>query len=54
MKLDYNFQPKGFRGSQGWYSRGYLPHFDGGEILQFTDITQQSINYVISMICLHF
>ena len=20
---------------KGWYSRGYLPHFDGGEILQF-------------------
>lgn len=20
---------------KGWYSRGYLPHFDGGETLQF-------------------
>jgi hypothetical protein len=20
---------------KGWYSRGYLPHFDGGEIIQF-------------------
>ena len=21
--------------SQGWHSRGYLPHFDGGELAQF-------------------
>lgn len=34
-KSDYNFQPKNFRSKQGWYNRGYLPHFDGGEILQF-------------------
>ena len=20
---------------QGWHSRGYLPHFDGGELVQF-------------------
>lgn len=20
---------------RGWYNRGYLPHFDGGEIVQF-------------------
>ena len=20
---------------RGWYSRGYLPHFDGGEVTQF-------------------
>lgn len=33
--MDFNFQPKGFRSKQGWYSRGYLPHFDGGEIFQF-------------------
>ena len=23
---------------KGWHSRGYLPHFDGGEILQFMTI----------------
>ncbi len=23
---------------RGWHSRGYLPHFDGGEILQFVTI----------------
>ena len=28
-QLNHSLQPK------GWYSRGYLPHFDGGEILQF-------------------
>ena len=32
---DYRFQPKGFRSNLGWYDRGYLPHFDGGEIPQF-------------------
>ena len=35
MKTNYNFQPKGLKSNQGWYSRGYLPHFDGGEIYQF-------------------
>ncbi len=35
MKPDYNFQPKGFRSNLGWYDRGYIPHFDGGEIPQF-------------------
>jgi putative DNA methylase len=35
MKGDYNFQPKGLKSKQGWYSRGYLPHFDGGETSQF-------------------
>ncbi|MFM9905600.1 MAG: REP-associated tyrosine transposase [Pyrinomonadaceae bacterium] len=35
IKGDYNFQPKGLKSRQGWSSRGYLPHFDGGEILQF-------------------
>jgi putative DNA methylase len=33
--VDYRFQPKGFRSSLGWYDRGYIPHFDGGEIPQF-------------------
>lgn len=23
------------RSGRGWYNRGYLPHFDGGEIVQF-------------------
>lgn len=32
---DYNFQPKGLKSPHGWTSRGYLPHFDGGEIAQF-------------------
>ncbi len=32
---DYRFQPKGFRSNLGWYDRGYIPHFDGGEIPQF-------------------
>ena len=35
MKGDYNFQPKGLKSKQGWYDRGYLPHFDGGERAQF-------------------
>ncbi len=35
MPTDYNFQPKGFRSNLGWYDRGYIPHFDGGEIPQF-------------------
>ncbi len=35
MPIDYNFQPKGFRSNLGWYNRGYIPHFDGGEIPQF-------------------
>ena len=35
MKLNYNFQPKNLHSQQGWYSRGYLPHFDGGEKAQF-------------------
>src|SRR5689334_22400329 len=33
--LDYRFQPKGLRSDLGWYDRGYIPHFDGGEIPQF-------------------
>jgi hypothetical protein len=32
---DYRFQPKGLRSNLGWYDRGYIPHFDGGEIPQF-------------------
>jgi hypothetical protein len=35
MATNYNFQPKGFRSNLGWYDRGYIPHFDGGEIAQF-------------------
>lgn len=35
MAMDYRFQPKGLRSNLGWYERGYLPHFDGGEIAQF-------------------
>jgi putative DNA methylase len=35
MPTDFNFQPKGFRSNLGWYSRGYIPHFDGGAIPQF-------------------
>ena len=35
MPTDYNFQTKGFRSNLGWYNRGYIPHFDGGEIPQF-------------------
>jgi hypothetical protein len=28
-------KPKGFKPDDGWYSRGYLPHYDGGAIPQF-------------------
>jgi REP element-mobilizing transposase RayT len=35
MPIDYRFQPKGSRSKLGWYDRGYIPHFDGGEIPQF-------------------
>jgi putative DNA methylase len=35
MATDYRFQPKGFRSDLGWYDRGYIPHFEGGEIPQF-------------------
>ena len=35
MPKDYRFQPKGLRSNLGWYDRGYIPHFDGGEIPQF-------------------
>src|SRR5688572_21620513 len=35
MPTDYRFQPKGLRSNLGWYNRGYIPHFDGGEIPQF-------------------
>ncbi len=35
MPTDYRFQPKGFHSNLGWYDRGYIPHFDGGEIAQF-------------------
>lgn len=33
--IDYRFQPKGFRSDLGWYNRGYIPHFEGGQIPQF-------------------
>ena len=32
---NYNFKPRDEVSKQGWYSRGYLPHFDGGETTQF-------------------
>jgi REP element-mobilizing transposase RayT len=35
MLVDHKFQPKGFRSNSGWYHRGYLPHFDGGQTPQF-------------------
>ena len=35
MPTDFNFQPKGLRSNLGWYHRGYIPHFEGGEIPQF-------------------
>ena len=33
--MDYRFEPKGLRSDLGWYDRGYIPHFDGGQISQF-------------------
>jgi len=33
--MDFRFQPKGLRSNLGWYDRGYIPHFDGGQISQF-------------------
>jgi len=33
--MDYRFQPKGLRSDLGWYDRGYIPHFDGGQTSQF-------------------
>lgn len=35
MPIDYNFPPKGLKSDLGWYDRGYIPHFDGGQIPQF-------------------
>jgi putative DNA methylase len=35
MPIDYNFPPKGLKSPQGWYTRGRLPHFEGGTIPQF-------------------
>ena len=35
MAVDYRFQPKGLKSNLGWYDRGYIPHFEGGEIAQF-------------------
>ncbi len=35
IKGNFNFKPRDEETKQGWYSRGYLPHFDGGETAQF-------------------
>lgn len=35
---NYNFQPRGEKSEFGWHSRGYIPHFDGGEVSQFVTI----------------
>lgn len=32
---DFRFQPKGLKSNLGWYDRGYILHFEGGEIPQF-------------------
>ena len=34
VAIDYRFQPKGLRSNLGWYDRGYIPHFEGGELSQ--------------------
>lgn len=36
--VNYNFQPRGEKSDFGWHSRGYIPHFDGGEVCQFITI----------------
>ena len=33
--VDYNFKPRTGPQEHGWYSRGYLPHFDGPQQTQF-------------------
>lgn len=33
--VNYNFQPRGLKSEFDWHSRGYIPHFDGGEVTQF-------------------
>jgi REP element-mobilizing transposase RayT len=33
--VDFNFQPKDEKSDYGWYGRGYIPHFDGGQVTQF-------------------
>jgi putative DNA methylase len=35
MERKFHFQPKGLKSNLGWYDRGYIPHFEGGEIPQF-------------------
>lgn len=35
IKGNFNFKLQDEISKQGWYSRGYLPHFDGGETTQF-------------------
>lgn len=33
--VNYNFQPRDEKSDFGWHSRGYIPHFDGGQVTQF-------------------
>ncbi len=35
LAANINFMTENQSSPKGWYSRGYLPHFDGGEIWQF-------------------
>jgi REP element-mobilizing transposase RayT len=35
---DFRFQPRGLKSDFGWHNRGYIPHFDGGEVSQFITI----------------
>jgi putative DNA methylase len=37
-QMDHNFKPKETPSDFGWHSRGYIPHFDGGEICQFVTL----------------
>jgi putative DNA methylase len=32
--VNYNFKPRSTPSEHGWYSRGYLPHFDGPQLTQ--------------------
>jgi REP element-mobilizing transposase RayT len=38
IKNDHNFKPRSETSKTAWYSRGYLPHFDGGELPQFITV----------------
>ena len=33
--MDFNFKPKTSRDDFGWHERGYIPHLDGEEFMQF-------------------